>query len=524
MSTPTTSSTGRQVLAAVLLAVLAGTVGYGLATWRAQGSAHADHAAPGASAATAGGTAGRSAGTDASGRKVLYWYDPMKPDARFDKPGKSPFMDMQLVPRYADEAGAGGVGGAAGVQVDPRTTQSLGVRLVPVTRESIGQRIEAPGTLGFDERNVAIVQTRTAGFVERVYARAPGDVLAAGAPLADVLVPEWAGAQQEYLAVRATGQAELAAAARQRLLLLGMPEALVADVERSGKAQPLQTIRTPQAGVVQELMVRAGMSLAPGMTLARIGGLGTVWLDVAVPEVHAGLLATGQAVTATLPAFPGETFNGRIAAVLPEAARETRSLRVRIELPNRSGRLKAGMAALATLSGPAQPALVVPSEAVIRTGQRALVYVAGSEPGRYTPVPVELGRELGGKLEVLKGLSEGQQVVASGQFLIDSEASLSGALARAVAPASAPAAAAVFETRGVVEGIDPGELTLQHEPVPALKWPAMSMPFALKTPQLAQGLKVGDSVRFSFSQDANGVVVESISKLPNAAAQKGAAK
>jgi len=508
MNTSRTARTSHRLLGGLLLAAVAAVAavaalaGYGFATWRAQGGAHAHPAAPAA-----------------SGRQVLYWYDPMKPDARFDKPGKSPFMDMQLVPRYAEEAG-----GTPAVQVDPHTTQSLGVRLVAVTRESVGQRIEAPGTLGFDERNVAIVQTRAAGFVERVYGRAPGDVLAAGAPLADVLVPDWAGAQQEYLAVRATGQADLTAAARQRLLLLGMPETLVADVERSGRAQPLQTIRTPQAGVVQELMVRAGMTLAPGMTLARIGGLGTVWLDVAVPEVHAGLLSTGQAVTAVLPAFPGETFSGRIAAVLPEAARDTRSLRVRIELRNTGGRLKAGMAAVATLSGPLQAALLVPSEAVIRTGQRALVYVAGDQAGRYAPVQVELGRELGGKLEVLKGLSEGQQVVASGSFLIDSEASLSGALARAAAPApvasaAAPMAPSLFETRGVVEGIEAGEVTLQHEPVPALKWPAMTMPFALKNPQQASGLKVGDSVRLRFSQNAGGVVVESITRLPKEGAK-----
>ena len=513
MNTPTPHDAGRRVrapalparvLALLVVAAVAGALGFGLATWRAQSGAHADHAAAAASAPAAGG------------RTVLYWYDPMKPDARFDKAGKSPFMDMQLVPRYADEAASGA---APGVQIDPQTTNSLGVRLVEVTRETIGARIEAPGTLGFDERHVAIVQTRTAGFVEHVYARAPGDVLAAGAPLADLLVPEWAGAQQEYLAVRATGQAELTAAARQRLLFLGMPEALVAEVERSGRPQPLQTIRSPIAGVVQELMVRAGMSLATGTTLARIGGLGSLWLDVAVPEVHAGLLATGQPVTAVLAAFPGETFGGRIAAVLPEAARETRSLRVRIELPNRGGRLKAGMAAVATLSGPAQAALVVPGEAVIRTGQRTLVFVAGEQPGRYTPVVVTLGRELGGKLEVLKGLNAGQQVVASGQFLIDSEASLAGVLARAAVPAMTS-----HETRGVVEAMAPGEVTLQHEPVPALKWPAMSMPFALKAPQQAAGLQVGDAVRFSFSQSASGAMLEQISKLPNAAAPREGAK
>ncbi len=484
--------------------LVAAAAGYGAARWLGQG-----HGAPGGAAVTSADTS--ASAPAAASRKPLYWYDPMKPEARFDKPGKSPFMDMELVPRYADEAGSGGV------QVDPRLAQSLGLRLAPVTREAVSSGIEAVGTLGFNERDVAIVQTRTAGFVERVVARAPGDVVAAGAPLADVLVPEWAGAQQEYLAVRATGDAALAAAARQRLVLLGMPETLIREVERSGQPRPVTTITSPIGGVIQELMVRPGMALGPGMTLARINGLATMWLEVAVPEVHAARLAPGAPVKATLAAYPGETFDGRIAAVLPETSRETRTLRVRIELPNRAGKLKAGMYAQASIGGPSMQALVVPSEAVIRTGQRSVVFVAGEKPGQFSPVEVELGREVGAKLIVLKGLTEGQQVVASGQFLIDSEASMSGMVARsaaggASAPASPSTPAPLHETTGVIEAIEAGEVTLQHAPVPALKWPAMSMPFALKSPQQTAGLKVGDRVRFSFSEGASGVVIERIAR------------
>ena len=499
---------GTVAAAAVVISLVAAGVGYGVAGWRPLNGT-SDRIALPESATKPVATAGSTE------RKVLYWYDPMKPDARFDKPGRSPFMDMQLVPRYADEASSGGV------QVDPRLAQSLGLRLATVTREAVSGAIEAVGTLGFNERDVAIVQTRTAGFVERVFARAPGDVIAAGAPLVDVLVPEWAGAQQEYLAVRATSDSALAAAARQRLVLLGMPEATIREVERSGKSQPVMTISSPVGGVIQELMVRAGMSLAPGMTLARVNGLGTMWLDVAVPEVHAALLRPGAPVKATLAAYPGEAFDGRVAVVLPEATRETRTLRVRIELPNRAGKLKAGMYAQASIGGRREDALVVPGEAVIRTGQRAVVFVAGDRPGQFSPVEVELGREVGAKLIVLKGLAEGQQVVASGQFLIDSEASMSGMVARSAAgAASAPTGAgamaaatdAVHETTGVVEAIEPGEVTLRHDPVPALKWPAMSMPFALKSPQQTAGLKAGDRVRFSFSEGASGVVIVRIAR------------
>ncbi len=488
-----TPSHANAAVVTTMLVLLAAAAGYGLATWR--------QACHPAAATVAGATAPASASTAASTeRQVLYWYDPMKPDARFDKPGRSPFMDMDLVPRYADEAGSGGV------RVSAALSQSLGLRLAKVAQENLASSIDAVGTLAFNDREVAIVQTRSAGFVEKVYARAPGDVVAAGAPLADLLVPEWAGAQQEYLAVRATGEAALTGAARQRLLLLGMDEASVRELERTGQPRRLVTLASPIAGVIQELMVRQGMAMAPMMTAARINGLASLWLDVAVPEVHAALLAPGRPVQARFAAWPGETFEGRIAAVLPEAQKETRSLRVRIELPNRSGKLRAGLYAQVTLRGPAEPVLVVPSEAVIRTGQRAVVFLAGAEPGQFAPVEVRLGREVGDKLVVLQGLQAGQQVVASGQFLVDSEANMAGVVARTAA------APAVHEVTGVVEGIEGLEITLQHDPVPALKWPAMSMPFALKSAQQAAGLKVGDPVVFSFSEGASGVVVEKIAR------------
>jgi membrane fusion protein, copper/silver efflux system len=446
------------------------------------------------------------------GRKVLYWYDPMKPDQKFDKPGKSPFMDMQLVPRYADEGGAD----SGGLAISTRASQSLGLRLATVEKQALSSFIEAVGTIQFSERDVSIVQARTSGFVERVYARAPGDVIAAGSPLADALNPEWAGAQQEYLAVKALGDAALTGAARQRLALLGMPPALIQRVDEANRPLPVATITAPNGGVIAELMVRQGMTLAPGMTLARINGLGTVWLELALPEAQASQIAVGQAVQARLPALGDAVLTGKVAAILPEANRETRTLRVRVELPNPGQRLRAGMFAQASLRGPAEEALLVPADAVIRTGKRALVYLAG-ENGQYQPVEVTLGPERDGKLVVRRGLTEGQKVVASGQFLLDSEASLRGIVPRAVAvpahepasaspmapvPASSPAPvarkAARHETTGIIEAIDAASITLRHEAVPALKWPPMTMPFRRVKDLQMQGLKAGDPVRFQF--------------------------
>jgi Cu(I)/Ag(I) efflux system membrane fusion protein len=358
--------------------------------------------------------------------KVLYYYDPMFPNQKFDKPGKSPFMDMQLVPKYAD-----GGGGAADVAVDPAARQSLGIRSAEAKMGSLATALDVTGTVDFNQRDIAIIQARSGGFVSRVYARAPGDVVRAGAPIADLLLPDWGGAQTEFLSVRRLGRPDLTAAARQRLRLLGMSEGLIANVERTGKPNGMVTITTPISGVIQTLDVRAGVTLAMGQTLAQVTGLGTVWLNAAVPEARAGDVRIGQNATATLTGFPGETFGGRVIAILPIAQADSRTLTVRIELANRNGRLRPGMFASVALGGDARPALLVPSEAVIRTGTRTLVMLATGD-GRYHPAEVRIGRDAGGQTEILAGLSPGEKVVASGQFLLDSEASLTGIIVRPI--------------------------------------------------------------------------------------------
>lgn len=365
-----------------------------------------------------------SASAPSTEPKALYWYDPMYPQQKFDKPGKSPFMDMQLVPRYS----SGGEGSAT-VSIDPGLSQNLGLRVAPVSRGAFTSSLDVSGVLAFNERDVAVIQARTNGFVERVYARAPGDVLTAGAALADILVPEWTAAQSEFLAFRRSGDADLIAAARQRLRLTGMPASLIAQVERSGKVQSELTVTSPLGGVLQELDVRAGMTVASGETLARVNGLNSVWLAVAVPESQTGSVAVGQAVEARLPAFPGGVFNGTVSAILPDTNPDSRTLRVRVELANADGRLRPGMTAQVRLNrSTGQSQLWVPSEAVIRTGKRDLVMLA-EEAGHFRPVEVRLGQESAGRTVILEGLAEGQNVVTSGQFLLDSEASLKGIVA-----------------------------------------------------------------------------------------------
>lgn len=374
---------------------------------------------------TVGGAADPTAG-----RKVLYWYDPMIPNERYPGPGKSS-MNMDTIPKYADEAGA-----ASGVRIDPSLTQNLGVRFATARRGVLEGDLDATAVIDFNQRDIAVVQSRADGFVQRVYNRAPGDVIATGAPLVDLLIPSWGGAQTEYLAVRRTGDAALIRAARQRLVLLGMSEGLIATIERSGRPRNTITLSSPIGGVIKALGVRAGMSVSQGMTLAEVNGLSSVWLNAAVPEALASRMRVGQSVEVTLAAFPGERFSGRLIALLPEVVGDSRTITGRIEMANRGGRLRPGMFGRITFGGSSTAALLVPTEAVIRTGERDVVMLALPE-GRFQPAEVRIGRESGGQTEVLAGLREGERIIVSGQFLIDSEARLSNVAARPIAAAGA---------------------------------------------------------------------------------------
>jgi Cu(I)/Ag(I) efflux system membrane fusion protein len=446
--------------------------------------------------------------TSAGESKVLYWYDPMYPQQHFEKPGKSPFMDMALIPKHAGEESE-----SAGVKIDPAMAQNLGMRLAPVARVPLASQVDATGVIGYNERDVAVVQSRTEGFVERVWPLAPGDVVEAGQPLIDVLVPAWATAQHEFIALKSSGDKTLLAIARDRLRLLGMSDEQIRDVEHDGTPRSIFTITAPINGVIQSLDVRAGMTLMTGQTLARINGIATVWLEVAVPEALAGKVQVGSNAAIRLASFPELPVDGRVTTILPALNEGTRSLRVRIELFNPDGRLRPGLSAqvsLGTSSG--ETALAVPTEAIIRTGKRSLVMVAGDQ-GRFMPTEVTLGHEVGNQTLIDSGLSEGQQVVASGQFLIDSEASLDGIIARSASTHEMAVPAALHEADATIKDINTGEITLAHGPFKTLSMPGMLMTFPLARPELAQGLKIGDRVRVGVRQTDSGLVVERIEKI-----------
>jgi Cu(I)/Ag(I) efflux system membrane fusion protein len=488
----------------VILAVgAAALVALGAAggTWWAQRSmSHEAAAAPQAAAAQPAAAA--------PAKTILYWHDPMYPQQRFDKPGKSPYMDMDLVPVYAEGEDAP----AVGVKVSPQLVQNLGVRTALAEKGRLEESVDAVGTIAFDERAVALVQARTAAYVEQLFVRAPLDPVRKGEPLARLFVPDWAGAQQEYLALKAStmpGASELAAAARNRLLLLGMTEEQVRAVDRDGAPVTRVTLASPVDGVVGELGARQGMSVMPGATLFRLNGLATVWVNLDIPEALAGAVRPGAAIVASVPAYPGEKFAGRVSAVLPEVNAATRTLRARVELANPGARLKPGMfATVAIAPRQSREAVLVPSEAIIATGERTVVIVDRGE-GRFEPVTVKTGRDEGGRTEILEGIAAGTRVVASGQFLIDSEANLRGVERRMEAPSPGPAASASagsprYHAEGRLEKVGDGMLTISHGPVAALKWPAMTMDFAAPKSGLPAGLAAGDAIGFDFVQSADG--------------------
>jgi len=356
-------------------------------------------------------------------KKPLYWHDPMNPTQRFDKPGKSPYMDMELVPVYASEKDNN-------VSIDSRVQQNLGVRTAVVIQGKLESNLTAVGSVAYNERDVALVQSRSNGFVEHVYVRAVLDPVKKGQKLADVYVPDWIAAQEEYLTVlqmKATNLEGMADGARQRMLLLGMSDDQINQVTRSGKVQKRFSITAPIGGVISELTLREGMTLSLGAPLCRINGVSSVWVNAEVPENLTSQVRLGDLVDARVAALSGVIFTGHVNAIVPEVNPTTRTLKARIELANPHGELVPGMfATIHFLSTrPNKEVILVPSEAVIQTGTRSVILVEQAQ-GQYAPIDIETGNEANGQTEVKKGLVLGQKVVVSGQFLIDSEASLKG--------------------------------------------------------------------------------------------------
>ncbi|MDF3034978.1 MAG: efflux transporter periplasmic adaptor subunit [Paucimonas sp.] len=375
-------------------------------------------------------------------RKVLYWHDPMVPGPRFDKPGKSPFMDMDLVPVYADEQAVD-----ASVIINPRALQNLGVRYAKAEIGAFPGQLEALGVVKADEKKIQVVQSRQGGIVEALHVHAVGEKVRRDQPLAELYSPDLLSAQEELLLAKkmqddGKSNAPLLDSARTRLRLFGMSVQQIMQLESTGNVLRAVPLTAPFDGVVTEISVRQGMTVPAGASLMTLADLGTLWVIIDVPENQSAWLKPDLRAEARFAALPGHSFSGKIDQIYPAVNAASRTLKARIVLDNTRGELRPDMLASVTLDGQEESnVLAVPSEAVIATGKRNVV-IAVQDGGRFVPVEVAVGRERDGRTEILKGLQAGQSVVASGQFLIDSESSLKAALKRFDDDSAAPAAQA----------------------------------------------------------------------------------
>lgn len=356
----------------------------------------------------------------ATQREVLYWYDPMRPDVQFDAPGRSPFMDMDLVPKYADE------GAATVIEIAPGMVQNLGIRTASVERGTFWQRVDTVGSVDFDPHRMTVIEARAEGWLAQLSVHAEGEQVQRGQVLATLDSPVLGAARQEYRLALASKDEALIAAARARLERLGLSEPAP---QKTGNPA-LVPLTAPVSGVVTRIDVHAGARVGPKMPLMQIADLSRVWVTVEVPEAQLAWIRAGRPAEVRLPALPGEVFETPIDYVFPQVDPATRTGRVRLILDNPDGRLQPGMVANVVLFGGARrDVLLVPSEAVIQTGERSVV-IMDLGGGRYAPQAVVTGAQRAGQTIIESGLEAGTSVVVSGQFLIDSEASLRGAYRR----------------------------------------------------------------------------------------------
>lgn len=408
----------------LLAMLLVGAAGFGLA-WTLRGAA-----APSTDA---------TAGTGA-GREVLYWVAPMDPAYRRDRPGKSP-MGMDLVPVYGDATAAGAdAGSEPALRIDAAIINNIGVKLAPVTRTTLARPIRTVGYVVPDADRIAHIHVRSEGWIERLEAATRGDRVARGDLLFEIYSPMLVSAQNEYLQTLGLGRTALVNAAGERLRALGMSAGQVRTLAEKGSARQRFDVRAPQDGYVMDLNVREGMFVEPGTTIMSLADLSEVWVDVDVFEQQIDWVRPGLPARMRLPFAPARVWLGEVDYVYPTIRAESRTARLRLAFDNPDLALKPAMYAKVEITVDAREnVLSVPREAVIRTGEQERVILALGE-GRFRPAQVVTGLESDGRVEILQGLAEGEQVVVSAQFLIDSEASMDASLLRLASEAPRPLA------------------------------------------------------------------------------------
>ncbi len=450
--------------------------------------------------------------SDSDARKPLYWVAPMDANYKRDEPGLSP-MGMPLIPVYES---------SDTITVSPSIQQNLGLRTDRVVREDFAPDIQAVAYTDWDQSSIQILHTRAEGWLEVFNLASEGDSVLADDVLYELFSPALVSAQREYLSAITSNNASLGAVAKDRLLSLGFTSEQISTLDATRKISNRLSVRAAEDAVVTGISVREGSYVSPGTVLATLASLDTVWVEAEVFESLAAWVAPGQVAQITFAAYPGEVWNSTVEYIYPSLDAISRSLRVRLIVDNSTGRLIPNMFAKVSIEGvPKLDVLTVPREAVIRSGNGDRVMRALGE-GRFKPVVVRTGIANGTRLEIVSGLEEGDVVVTSGQFLLDSEANGEQAFARlnstdsdsltmsSIMPMASTmelptANAALFETSGEITQITAGvSVTLSHHAVEALSWPAMTMSFQLPAQTPSGQLTVGDLVDFSFRRNEQG--------------------
>ncbi len=357
-------------------------------------------------------------------KEVLYWVAPMDPNYQRDKPGKSP-MGMDLVPVYADDNAEGNT-----VSIKPEVVQNLGVRTAKAERTRLWRGIDTVGYVDYDESKVSHIHLRTEGWIENLAVKSEGERLTKGERLFDLYSPELVNAQKEFVTALSSGNKSLIRASKSRLAALGVADSQIKQIQQTKQTRQHITVYAPQDGVVSSLMVREGMFVKPSMNVMSLGDLSSVWLLAEVFERQAQWVKVGQTAEVKLSYVPGRVWQGKVEYIYPSLDPKTRTLKVRLRFENPDEGLKPNMYAnVRIFGGPKDNIVVIPLEGLIRTGREERVIIDLGE-GRFEARNVVAGIESGDYVEIMRGVDEGDRIVVSGQFLIDSEASMRAGIRR----------------------------------------------------------------------------------------------
>ena len=453
-------------------------------------------------------------------KEPLYWVAPMDPNYKRDKPGKSP-MGMDLIPVY-EEAGDDQEIGT--VTISPDVVNNLGVRTAPVTRGQMDVSVNTVGYVQYDEDRLIHIHPRVEGWIEKLYVKASGDPVEQGAPLYALYSPTLVNAQEELLLALKRNNATLIDAAKERLASLQVPESEINRLKKSGKVSQTITITAPQSGVLDNLMAREGMFVKPGMEIMAIGQLDHIWVIGEVFERQASLVQVGDQVQMHLGYLPGREWQGQVDYVYPSLNTTTRTAQVRVHFHNPDGYLKPGMFAQMRIeAAPMDDTLLIPREALIRTGSQSRVVLAKDE-GRFKSVAVRVGHITDDQAEIMSGLDEGDRIVTSAQFLIDSESSKTSDFRRMDHGSDDKAETTVPTSVWVGARIkslmtEHRMLTLAHDAIDDWQWPAMTMNFTASKNVDLQGLQPDMTLHVEITREGDNNYVISQIHRPDAATE-----